>query len=221
MKRFFLTLAVFGLLGCENTEQLQKQNKELRQQIDQQQGAKEAQLQFFERMANMAHACDFLIPLCPASTIETGREAITQGVSATGQGFLWLVILKFAGLAAIMGVLVGSWRWAWLNMSQPAARALDALQIEIKSKENDLEIIQREIYAAKAIEAKTRQEIIGQSQSQLQHLERQIAQKSKKHDEIESELATRTVELDALNEEITLKTKEKELLNVFGSSTRR
>jgi exonuclease VII large subunit len=225
MTRFLLILwVVLGLSACENTEQLQAQNKQLREQLANQAASKQAELESIERQVSFAAACDYGFPVCPDSflpAVKTWRKKLKEETFPTGSLFWWLVLVKFGVLAGICGAFLGSLGWAWLKISQPTARRLLAAESQLAHKKTELASIEIEIKAANAKEAKTVSQVLEQAQARLAQLERDIERATKKRTENEVAAFASMEELVKLEAAIELAKKEKELLSVFGSSIRR
>lgn len=126
-----LALTLF-LSGCGDGREL----AECRARLDAQRGEMEAKIAELERRAAVAQACDYLIPLCPASMTAPGREALQYGYSGGGALFWALVLAKLVALL-IPGCLAGGAAgWAWARWSAPALDEAEAARRMVDEAES-------------------------------------------------------------------------------------
>lgn len=114
------------LAGCnEDVSRLKSENARLRQELAQQAGQRQADLDYMEKQAGIAAGCDWLLPLCPGSIVETGRQAQEQGFSGSHSFHFWLAfILKLLAAGSFLGGMGGIAAWLWVQIGRPDAEAV-------------------------------------------------------------------------------------------------
>lgn len=113
-------LIVLILSGCDDSERLIDENKQLRAELH----ARQSELSELEvRLqtdiearrtdAAVAAGCDFLAPICPSSITAAGRDALAQGYSPGSKGLFWIIaFVKTALVGCLIGVALGTFRYA-------------------------------------------------------------------------------------------------------------
>lgn len=115
-------LAALVLSGCDTEARREAERRAalLQQQLEQQYGSRKADIEELNRQADLAQACDYVIPICPSSMTEPGYEAIAAGFAGGTWVFWALVLVKVVVLASAMtAVLVTAW-WGTVLLIEPA-----------------------------------------------------------------------------------------------------
>ena len=113
MRAVALLLTALLLAGCADSELERKiaaqyeqklaQERErvdtLASRLDTRYAERLAEIEYWDRQARIAAACDYLVPMCPNAVAAPGREAQAEGYSGGGAAFWMLVILKFVVMA--------------------------------------------------------------------------------------------------------------------------
>lgn len=115
MRAVALLLTALLLAGCADSEsererkiaaqyeQKLAQERErvdtLASRLDTRYAERLAEIEYWDRQARIAAACDYLVPMCPNAVAAPGREAQAEGYSGGGAAFWMLVILKFVVMA--------------------------------------------------------------------------------------------------------------------------
>lgn len=143
MKRARWVLIALALTGCGDAAQLADENRRLRKELqeaatalDERWVERQADLAYWRREATIAAACDYLIPLCPASMTAPGHEAIANGEYGGGGTLFWgLVAAKLAALGAGLGALWLALHIGFLLLIAPRREALREAQATIAAAE--------------------------------------------------------------------------------------
>ena len=133
--RLVLILALVALTGCQDAERLQAENNMLRQQLAEQTGKRQAEMEHLERQASIAAGCDWLIPLCPSNVTDEGRKALAAGVGGGGPWFWAAALLKLASLGVFLGIAIGLSRYLIATLAAPATAEADAARKTIQDAE--------------------------------------------------------------------------------------
>ncbi|MGG5543674.1 hypothetical protein P4G95_02680 [Burkholderia vietnamiensis] len=111
-------LIVLALSGCDDSERLIAENRQLRAELH----ARQSELSELEvRLqtdiearrtdAAVAAGCDFLVSICPSSITAAGRDALAQGYSPGSNGLFWIIaFVKTALVGCLIGVALGTFR---------------------------------------------------------------------------------------------------------------
>lgn len=111
---------LFCLAGCSD-DNLREQNAALQQEVEQlQQHA--LVMEYWERQAGIAEACDAVIPLCPPAVTEAGHAAEHHGYRGGSTWTFWsILLLKLAALGTALGSFAAG---AWVGYRVTATRRL-------------------------------------------------------------------------------------------------
>lgn len=161
-----LSLALLG--GCssniEESKKLHVEITELRQQLASRTAERSAELAYHERQAGIAAACDWVVPLCPASITSPGKEAQEAGFGG-GDDFLFWTIFLLKILIAGTGVgtfsmtLLLGWNWL-LNPSRARTEAARQLIQQARADARRLtSAAQRELLASDQAVRDAREEL--------------------------------------------------------------
>lgn len=128
-----VVLVLVGLLAGCDAGQLHAENKNLRQQLAQQAGKHQAELDFLEQQASIAAGCDWLFPLCPASIVETGHRAQAEGFGGGNAFPFWLAFIgKLLAIGGFLGGLGGISAWLWIRLGRPESEKLARAERMVK-----------------------------------------------------------------------------------------
>ena len=104
----------------------QEKIQSLEFQLQEQAAAKAVEIEFYEQQASVAAGCDWLIPVCPDSMAEPGRDAQANGYGGATRWPFWLFLVLKASLGVtIAGALL-------LLVITTFSRSLRALEADNK-----------------------------------------------------------------------------------------
>jgi len=191
MKAALLFLALI-LAGCNRSDSSFYEVQRLREALQKQEGTRRAELEAMATNAAIAEACDFLVPLCPASVTTPGHDAIRLGITGGASWIFWgAVLAKLAALGALLGAAFGVARLHWLKLGKPARREIEKANNLIDQAEQRAREATRE-----AIRLDHKNE---QAQLQLEQLQLQLEQLTQEVDSHKARLdETKTLQA-ALN----------------------
>jgi cell division protein FtsB len=192
-------------LEAENAS-LQDENFKLKTELNKQQNedyrnyvSKKAEIESFEKDAAIYQACNYLIPICPPSMTERGKEAIKIGFGGGIETFWYLLILKFAALGALIGAFATSLHFLSLRFIKPeeqkileAHELITTAEEQVKSLQNRADEIEADIRGLEhdQKEAKLKLddtfEAIDYQENELKKLETKIKQKKEQLKTLES-----------------------------------
>ena len=147
----------------------------------------------WERQAEIAAACDYLLPLCPNAVVFPGREAQAEGYGGGGGLFWGLVGAKLAALAAAAAAAVVTLRVGFLKFAMPADAELDQARVTIAQARETIGWAQ-----AEEEEARKRAE---QLRAEVKQLEAQRANTAQNLEAGKAQLAQIQAELAAAQRE--------------------
>lgn len=187
MRMRYAVACIFALLltGCDSYESqrvtaLRAEIKELESMIRRDEAERRAELDYWMQQVAFAAACDYVIPVCPASITEAGRSMSHFG---PGPKLFWLLVtMKFFAFGAL---IAGSMLGAIVALNRVSmffdkrARGIEQKMQDVQRAE--LRARQLNENADAKLEAATRAE--REQQQRLQQLEKQIAHASKRLDE--------------------------------------
>ncbi|WP_322034619.1 hypothetical protein [Burkholderia sp. BCC1970] len=116
-----LVTLIFALLlvGCGD-DSLRERNAMLQQQVEQLQQQQLA-LEYWERQAGIAEACDAVIPLCPSLITAAGHAAERGGYRGGSSWLFWTIfLLKLTSVGAVIGGAVAAYRLGAARWAMPA-----------------------------------------------------------------------------------------------------
>ncbi|HDR9153426.1 TPA: hypothetical protein QDA88_005871 [Burkholderia vietnamiensis] len=140
-------LIVLVLSGCDDSERLIAENRQLRAELH----ARQSELSELEvRLqtgiearrtdAAVAAGCDFLVPICPSSITAAGRDALAQGYSPGSKGLFWIIVfVKTLLVGCAIGAVLGA-LWCTLHKNR-----LKVIHAEAKRVRNEITATQRRI----------------------------------------------------------------------------
>jgi chromosome segregation ATPase len=192
-------------LEAENAS-LQDENLKLKIELNKQQKedyrnyvSKKAEIESFENDAAIYQACNYLIPVCPPSMTEKGKEAIKNGFIGGIETFWYLLILKFAALGALIGAFATSLHFLSLRFIKPeeqkileAHELITTAEEQVKSLQNRADEIEADIRGLEhdQKEAKLKLddtfEAIDNKKVEIKKLETEIKQKQEQLKTLES-----------------------------------
>jgi peptidoglycan hydrolase CwlO-like protein len=197
---FTLTLS---LAGCDSTQDLQnqvkqltQQNEELRQQIASL-TAKTAQYQNAASLYQGCMALGVFSNLCPGNIMTEGKQAIDAGFPGGGWPY-WIALsgkLSVVLISAGLGFLV-FWRGviAWI---EPAQQKLNQARKTIEQAEDRAQQARSREMDAEAKHERIRQQIRA-SQNKLESLREAIGERQEELDQLDQEIQHKKQDLNAL-----------------------
>jgi len=197
---FTLTLS---LAGCDSTQDLQnqvkqltQQNEELRQQIASL-TAKTAQYQNAASLYQGCMALGVFSNLCPGNIMTEGKQAIDAGFPGGGWPY-WIALsgkLSVVLISAGLGFLV-FWRGviAWI---EPAQQKLNQARKTIEQAEDRAQQARSREMDAEAKHERIRQQIRA-SQNELESLRETIGERQEELDQLDEEIQHKKQDLNAL-----------------------
>ncbi|KVE39485.1 hypothetical protein WS68_22340 [Burkholderia sp. TSV86] len=113
-------LVTIILSGCDDSERLIAENKQLRTELYAQENKLselkvrlQVDIESHRTDAAVAAGCDFLIPMCPSSVAGAGREALMQGYSPGSKSLFWIIVfLKITFVGCLTGSTLGTFKYA-------------------------------------------------------------------------------------------------------------
>lgn len=217
MMKFLLISALVLLAGCDVDEKkikkleaenalLQDEIFKLKTELSKQQNEdyrnhvkNQAMIESLQNEAAIYQACNYLIPVCPQSMTEKGKEAIKYGYSGGVETFWYLLILKFAAFGALFGVVIISLNYGFLKLIKPseekiaqAKELIDTAQNQVESLRNEEENIKEAISNLEYSQEVAQQnldetfEAIDYQEKELRKLENKINQKKEQLKTLES-----------------------------------
>lgn len=188
------------LTGCnEDVGRLQSENASLRQKLAQQAGERQANLEYIEQQAGIAAGCDWLLPLCPASIVETGREFQAKGYGGGYSAPFWLAfILKLLAAGAFLGSLGGIAAWLWVQIGRPEADAVAKAERLVEQGDKLAKAAQQRAAQAEA-KSVLLDKANGEAQAALDGLNQQIEAGKRELDTLNREIAATKAAQAALN----------------------
>jgi hypothetical protein len=114
-----------------------QQNEEYRNYV-----SKKAEIESLETAAAIYQACNYLIPVCPSSMTEKGKEAIKNGYGGGIETFWYWLILKFAALGAFIGVFTTFFHFLSLRFNRPEEQEILEAKKVIETAENEVKSLQ-------------------------------------------------------------------------------
>jgi septal ring factor EnvC (AmiA/AmiB activator) len=164
----------------------------------------------WERQAEIAAACDYLLPLCPVAVVLPGREAHAAGYGGGGARFWGLVAAKLAALAAATAAAVVTLRVGFLKFAMPAAEELEHAQVTIAEARGTIGWAQTEEEEARKRAEQLRAEVkqleaqrantaklLEAGKTQLAQIQAQLAAAQQKAEQLESGKAASAAALAA------------------------
>lgn len=138
--RILTTLCLLAALaGCAEREaaaDLRIERDRLQALLDDQAAKRQAEIVYLERQAGIAAACDWIVPLCPASVVATGRQAQAGGFGGGGSVAFWLVFLaKLAAAGVSIAMTFSLTHWLWSSINAPRRREIEQARQTIEEAE--------------------------------------------------------------------------------------
>lgn len=152
MNRFSILILflMFSLSGCET--HLREENAKLQAQVQalsKNIQDRAADIAYFENQAGIASGCDFLIPVCPASVVNAGHQAIQAGYGGGTKLWFWFAfVMKLTALGFIIGTTYGTSVWMWHWAGKPEKRKADEARSAIAQSEKKVEIAMQAVRKA-------------------------------------------------------------------------
>lgn len=197
---FTLTLS---LAGCDSTQDLQnqvkqltQQNEELRQQIASL-TAKTAQYQNAASLYQGCMALGVLSNLCPGNIMVEGQQAIDAGFPGGGWPY-WMALsgkLSVVLIAVGLGLLI-AWRVV-ITWIEPAQQKLNQAKQTIEQAEDRAQQARSREMDAEAKHERIRQQIRA-SQNELESLRETIGERQEELDQLDEEIRHKKQDLNAL-----------------------
>lgn len=199
-----LSLAlVLNLSGCDSTQDLQNQVKQLTQQNEglQQQVAalveKTAQYQHAASMYQGCMALDVLSNLCPENIMIEGKKAIDAGFPGGGSLYWFAMAAKLFAFFTAAGLSIFVlWR-VFLAWIKPADSEIEEAKQTIEQAEARADQAEARQRAAENEHEKISQQIRS-SQSELKNLRKTISQHQDDLAQLDKELEEKRADRDAL-----------------------
>lgn len=120
-------LAASLISGCGESE-LKKEINALKRDV----AERRAEIEYLERQAAIAAACDYILRLCPDSVADTGRQAQKGGFGGGSVLVFWLAVAaKMAAVGSLMGAAVA----VWTHFGRPAAEEIERARQLIRDAE--------------------------------------------------------------------------------------
>lgn len=195
-------LLFFALLitGCDaQRASMLQENERLKTEVSQLKEAsanRQAEIDYMASQASIAAGCDYLIPVCPASAVDTGRKALAGGYGGTGGWLFWLAfILKWLAVGAAVGGCVGVSIWIWQLAGKPEKTKADEARKAIAQAQEKanlaVQIMKKSQAAEQAAGVGLREvnEQIQLAENQLAAVQQKIETESKKLDSIKAAAA--------------------------------
>ena len=197
---FTLTLS---LAGCDSTQELQNQVKQLTQRNEElrlQNASLTAKTAQYGDAASLYQGCMALgvfSNLCPGNIMTEGKQAIDAGFPGGGWPY-WLALagkLSVVLMSASLGFLV-FWRGviAWI---EPAQQKLKEAKQTIEQAEDRAQQARSREMDAEAKHERIRQQIRA-SQNQLESLREAIGERQEELDQLDQEIQHKKQDLNAL-----------------------
>ena len=197
---FTLTLS---LAGCDSTQDLQNQVKQLTQQNEElrlQNASLTAKTAQYGDAASLYQGCMALgvfSNLCPGNIMTEGKQAIDAGFPGGGWPY-WLALagkLSVVLMSASLGFLV-FWRGviAWI---EPAQQKLNKAKQTIEQAEDRAQQARAREMDAEAKHERIRQQIRA-SQNKLESLREAIGERQEELDQLDQEIQHKKQDLNAL-----------------------
>jgi hypothetical protein len=160
MIKVLTILLIFFLAGCDVDEKkiknLEDENTSLQDEVfnlkielSKQQSedyrnyvSKKAEIDSLETAAAIYQACNYLIPICPSSMTEKGKEAIKNGFGGGIETFWYWLILKFAALGALIGAFTTFFHFLSLRWVKPEEQKISKAHKLIETAENQVKSLQ-------------------------------------------------------------------------------
>jgi chromosome segregation ATPase len=171
-----------------------QQNEDYRSYV-----AKKAEIESLENDAAIYQACNYLIPICPSSMTEKGKEAIKNGFIGGIETFWYLLILKFAALGALIGAFATSLHFLSLRFIKPeeqkileAHELITTAEEQVKSLQDRADEIEADIRSLEHDQKEAKLnldetfEAIDYQENELKKLETKIKQKKEQLKTLES-----------------------------------
>lgn len=196
--------AVIMLSGCGSDDRmrLQEENRILRTQLEEQHKQWKAELEFMEMEASIAAGCDWILPICPQSVVEKGRQAQANGFAGSTAWYFWAAFIgKMLAAGAFLGGLFGFMWWLWIALGRPEAHKIAAAEVLIQEA-NQRAITSRE-------EAAQQVTLKNEAKSTLEKLQLDITIASE-------ELVALEQKLDVLDREILQRQAAQKALDAFN-----
>ncbi|WP_321812827.1 hypothetical protein [Burkholderia sp. BCC1985] len=138
-----VTLIFAILLASCSDDGLRERNAMLQQQVEQLQQQQLA-IDYWQRQAGIAEACDAVISLCPSVITDAGHAAERKGYRGGSSWVFWAIFLmKLTSLGAVVGGAVAGYRAGaarWLmpareNLAQARSTIEEARQTVFEARE--------------------------------------------------------------------------------------
>jgi predicted nucleic acid-binding Zn-ribbon protein len=160
MIKVLTILLIFFLAGCDVDEKkirnledenalLQDEVFKLKIEINKQQNeeyqnyvSKKAEIDSLETAAAIYQTCNYLIPICPPSMTEKGKEAIKNGYGGGIETFWYWLILKLAALGALLGTFAAFFHFLSLRWVKPEEQQISKAHKLIETAENQVKSLQ-------------------------------------------------------------------------------
>lgn len=176
------------------TELSKQQNEDYRKHV-----ANKAAIESLETNAAIYQACNYLIPVCPPSMTEKGKEAIKNGFGGGIETFWYLLVLKFAAFGALFGAFATSLHFLSLRFIKPeeqkifeAHKLIETAENQVKSLQEKADEIKEAIFGLEysqevaKINLDETFEAIDYQENELKKLETRIKQKQEQLKTLES-----------------------------------
>ncbi len=121
-------IVVLALAGCRDSDTIELRNRVAicESKLADQKATEAARIEHLERAAGIAAGCDWLVPVCPASAVELGRDALKAGYTGATSIFLLALLAKCAVIGALAGGLIGALVYLRTRLLAPARADIDA-----------------------------------------------------------------------------------------------
>jgi len=192
--KFLIFILFFALAGCADeqlisqNEELQYQNKQLREQIKEGYYEQQAQIQRYERVVSEYEACRGFIDLCPRSVRDLGEQAIKAGYSGGSDRFWWILMLKIATLIFLCVFLFVVLSFAMIGFVQPAEEELQKARKKIENADELANLSEKRA---------------GEAVRERKNTEHKIEQLKSKETNLQTEIDELQSIIESLNDDIT------------------
>lgn len=203
--RILIVAAVLALAGCADDDKdvaaLRSENSKLKSEVvtlqaklDEQAGARAAEIAYMERQASIADACDAIVSTCPTSMTATGHKAQANGYSGGGRVFWAVLVAKLAALGVGLGLMFGVSGWLWFRLAMPKKAEVEAAAAVIEQGNRKVAAASR----ALAVEAGAKERTEAE-QAELKQIREEKEAEKKELLQVRAEIAAAKAAQDALD----------------------